>query len=139
MSTDAKTQDARLSPTPAGTWFSVIAPPLAWATQGLFGWFVSGAGCRDGRSYWGVSLSTLTTAAIVVSVIALAVAVAGIVLGYRGWTAAEDRRPDLNVINGRTRAAYLAASGVLISGMFAVGIVWAGLGAILVNPCGQTR
>ncbi len=120
---------------PGWLWFGIVAAPVAWAVQGLFGWYFAGAGCANASMGGGGSLQIAST---LISIAAAIVAVIGIVEGWRNWgRSGEPTR--LEAAEGRTRTQYVAAAGALISSIFLVGIVWAGIGADIVNACGSAR
>ncbi len=120
---------------PGWLWFGVIAAPVAWAVQGLFGWYVGGANCVNGSLAGG---SSLQVAATIIGIAAAIVAVVGIVTSLRNWrSSGEPTR--LATVEGHTRNQYIAAAGTLVSGIFLLGIVWAGVGGVIVNACGSAR
>ncbi len=129
------TRDDSSSISPRWLWFAIIAPPIAWAVQGLFGWYFGGADCANGSAGGG---GTLQLAETCVSIAMAVVAIVGLVKALGNWRhTAEPAR--LETANGRTTVQYLSAAGALISGIFLIAIVWAGVGAVIVNACGSTR
>ncbi len=120
---------------PGWLWFGVVAAPIAWAVQGLFGWYFGGADCVNGSMAGGGSLQVAET---LISIGAAIVAIVGIVHGWRDWgRSGEPTR--LEAANGRTRTQYVAAAGALVSSIFLIAIIWAGIGGVIVNACGSAR
>ncbi len=122
-------------------WFALWAGPLAWAAQGLLGWWIGGSACANGTpgtSVWHLSIGGLQVLVGVISVIAILIALAGLVIGYRSYQRSTPQ-PDLSDIRGRGRVDFMAASGLLVSSIFVIATVWAGLTSVLVNPCGTMR
>ncbi len=136
MSPDNRIRVESSSPiSPGWLWFGWIAAPIAWAVQGLFGWYFGGADCLSGSMAGGGGLKVAET---LIGIGAAIVAIVAIVHGYRDWqSSGEPTR--LEAANGRTPMQYLAAGGALISSIFLIAIIWAGVGGVIVNACGSAR
>lgn len=117
--------------------FAVIAPPLAWAAQGLLGWYFAARACRTGGPGWGpLSSGGVRLLLLTVSVAAFAVTVAALAAARRDMRRLAQKTPGTPL--GES-AGYLATVGVLIGTALAIGIFWAGLPALLVDVCGEMR
>ncbi len=120
---------------PRWLWFTIVAGPIAWAVQGLFGWWFGSANCAPAAMAGG---GGLTIAETFISIGALIVVAIALVEGFRNWRrSGESTR--LEDANGRTTLQYLTAAGALVSASFLVAIVWAGVGLVIVNACGSMR
>jgi hypothetical protein len=124
MTTQAPTR--RRSRASALAWFSVLAPPLAWAAQLVIGYAFQEAGCgRPDADLWGAGLGGLTSAVIVAcGVVAGLGAVAGVV-AWRGSRGADPLG----------RIEFLAIAGVASGFIFLLAIVLSGVALIPLDPC----
>jgi hypothetical protein len=76
------------------------------------------------------------------SIVALLVGIAGVWVAWRSWRIARGARPDSaasvsDTTAGRTR--FLAMAALILSVLFLVGLVTAGLAVLLVSPCSAWR
>lgn len=113
-------------------WFPVVAPPAAWSAQELIGWGIGEQACGL------LSTTAVRSAVLVITIAALIVSIGGIVSGWRMWTARSDAASPLET-DAAARAEFIALAGTLISGVFTLAIVWAGLSAAFVWSCGRIR
>ncbi|MBT2794693.1 hypothetical protein J7I88_28980 [Paraburkholderia strydomiana] len=86
--------------------------------------------------------SWLMPALNAMSIVALLVGIAGVWVAWRSWRIARGARPDSaasvsDTTAGRTR--FLAMAGLILSVLFLVGLVTAGLAVLLVSPCSAWR
>ncbi len=116
-------------------WFGIVAAPIAWAIQGLFGWYFGGADCVNGSMAGGSSLQVVST---IIGIAAALVAVAGIITGLRNWRQSGEAAR-LETAEGHTATQYIAAASTLVSSIFLIAIIWAGIGGAIVNACGSAR
>jgi len=110
-----------------GGWYGLLVPPTAWAVQEWLGWYFGQRNC-----------STLEPASVrwillAVTVAALAATLVGV---GRGWHAWNDSAGDTD---HRERVDFMAFGGLLVSGVFAIAIVWAGLATAFLSGCGWMR
>ncbi len=117
---------------PGRLWTGVVLAPAAWIAQGALGWYVGYRACA-GETTAGarMALSVLTLAALAAALTGLAVA-----WGNWGRTTPERHVADVKAWD---RVEFMSAGGVLVSGVFTIGIAWAGLTAILLHECGGMR
>lgn len=94
-------------------WYSMLAPPVAWAGQLLVGYFVAAEVC-DGRVGHGELIQHLITA--VALVLTLLAGAAGLYEWFRTPDAPETVRLD--------RARFMALSGIFLSGLFLMLIIF---------------
>lgn len=117
--------------------FAVLAPPAMWSAQGLLGWFFASHACDRGGPSWGpLSAGGVRMLLLFMSLAALAVSLAALFTGYRGWkrltaAGAGDRL--------RESAEFLAIAGVMAGTALSIGIFWATLPSLLVHVCGVVR
>lgn len=113
------------APVSGWTSFALLAPPAAWAVQEWLGWFFGQRTC-----------TALTPAAVrwvllAVSLAALAVTLTGVARGWRLW---RDNDPDHH-----DRVDFMAFGGLLVSGIFTIAVIWAGLSTAFLSDCGVMR
>jgi hypothetical protein len=117
---------------PRGAWFALLAGPAAWSLQELFGWFFGARVCAA------LPLGGVRLVLGAASLVALAVAVYGALLGWRNLQQASGGTTLLGT-DAHERVEFMSLAGLLVSSAFALGIFWAGLSAVLVNVCGYVR
>ncbi|HWB17445.1 MAG TPA: hypothetical protein VG538_13640 [Vicinamibacterales bacterium] len=113
--------------------FALVAAPCAWIAQGLIVWWVGERLCRP------LSVGTARGLIGAVSIVALGVAVAALVVGVR-----QGHRLDAAIGRDIAPAAagvarFAVTAGIFVSAAFAVGIVWAGLSSVWLSGCGAMR
>lgn len=115
-------------------WVAALAPPAAWLAHLGVVYGVEEVVCRTalrGSSVLGLTLVEALT--IAATVVALAVTLAGGVLGYRVWAATG--RADVDVDPPLGRDAFLGLAGVLLGALFAATIALEGAPAAFLAPC----
>jgi len=110
-------------------WFGVLAGPLAWACQHVFGYALTEAGCDPGGRRWGVPIDTLT--AIATAAAAL-IAVLGLIVAIGVFRANEHEAPP-----PEGRRFFLGAIGVLVNPLFLCIVLMSGIGSIVLDNCHQ--
>ncbi|WP_255217824.1 hypothetical protein [Paraburkholderia mimosarum] len=123
--------------------FGMLGAAAAWVMQTETGQTLAAQGCYPHRAalpapQWSWLMPVLQA----MSVMALLVGVAGVWVAWRSWRVTRDARPDpapaiSETTAGRTR--FLAMAGLLLSLLFAVGLVATGLAVVLVSPCSAWR
>jgi hypothetical protein len=121
-------------------WFGLLGAPAAWSVQELASYAVVAHACFP--SWQPYALPTIPgtwTIAVVVSLLMIAVALAGVVTAWRSWGRTEPRTVrsgfhQAEVGEGRTQ--FMAFSGLLVSGMVLYTMVLNFLMLFLVPPCG---
>jgi hypothetical protein len=101
-------------------WLAITGGGLAWTAHLFAGYFVVALGCP--RS-WPVG-----TLLGVITVTAAAGALGSGIVSARRWRLT--KRHD-----GSHARALMFAAGALLAGLFALGIVLGGLGALILSPC----
>ena len=119
-------------PRPRGRlWFGLVAAPAAWAVQGALGWLIEMRTCEAAAASPTMGLRLVIA---VLGLAALLIALTGAVIAYRSWRRLS-AEPSLSHAQGHARAEFMALGGVLVSAVFAVGILWAWLPPLLVDAC----
>jgi hypothetical protein len=109
-------------------WFPLLAPPLAFAAEGAFGWWIGAGICT---SY---SIGSVRILVAIVSIATLIVASAGLSTGIQSYRAASATHHAAG-----DRVEFMALGGVFVSSAFLVGLIWFGLNAVFINSCGGMR
>ncbi len=124
---------------PSGIWYGFSAGPAAWTLQGLVAVIVSAQFCPADVPNWG--LLDQNGVRLVLGLITLgllAVAISGGLVSLRNWhRLAGDL--ELARAEGRTREAFMSLGGVLMSIVFSLGILWAGIPLIMLQVCMRAR
>lgn len=119
-------------------WFALLAAPCAWALQGLLGWFVASSGCGHAISMprW-LSDAGVRGAETIITAGALLLALAGVRVAFAAWRAFS--QPNATPMQGRGRMEFIATAALLISLVFTLGIVWAGIPTFILPACEAIR
>jgi len=123
--------------------FGLLGAAAAWVVQTEIGQTLAAQGCYPHRAalpapQWSWLMPVLNA----MSVVALLIGVAGVWVAWRNWRVTRDARADPvpaipAITVGRTR--FLAMAGLILSLLFAVGLVATGLAVVLVSPCSAWR
>jgi hypothetical protein len=107
-------------------WFSVLAPPLAWAAQLVIGYSFQEAGCgRPDADLWGVGLDGLTAAVVI------ACAVVAALGGFAGVAACRSGRS----ADPLGRVEFMAVAGTAAGFIFLLAIVLSGIALVPLDAC----
>ena len=117
---------------PARLWTGVLLAPAAWIAQGALGWYFGYEACA------GLGAGGARVALEILSAIALVLALVGLSVAWSNWGRTTPERHPMRV-KGWDRVEFMSAGGVLVSGIFVIAIVWAGLSGILLHECGGVR
>ncbi len=127
---------ARGRPSEARLWYGITGPTLAWIVQGLGGVMIARAACRPGREIPRPGDGT-TLSLVVLSIAMLAVAVSALLLSWRAWR--EEPGDRLEHAEATGRRPFLALTGILVSAVFTLGIVWGGIAPFVLGVCALAR
>jgi hypothetical protein len=111
-------------------WLGVVAAPVAWGIEHIFGWGVSEANCDPGRV-----AGTFNVWAGVLSGAAAGLALGGLAAAIFAFRAVKDVDQDADPPSGRIR--LMSIFGLVVSPIFFVMIVLTGAGALLLGHCHQ--
>jgi hypothetical protein len=106
-------------------WFSVLTGPLAWTLHLLVSYPLVPVACAADQP-WLLHAVTIATELITI---------AAAYVGYRGWQ--ESRSDPDTGVRGRASGYrhFLSLSGLLMSLLFILVILFEGLPAVLLSPC----
>jgi uncharacterized membrane protein YhaH (DUF805 family) len=107
-------------------WLAVSIPPVVWGLQGTLGWFVASHACPGTSQPW--SLGAARWIVVIGTVIALAVSVAALNASLRRY---RDEQAE--------KIHYLSMVGLLVGATLTLGLVFAGLPALMIGHCGEMR
>jgi hypothetical protein len=121
-------------------WFGLSGAPLLWSVQLMANYALVAHACFPSS----IPLATplfggLWTLVLVISLVAAAVSLAAGATAWRSWRSTEAERPGghehlLETGAGRTR--FMALAGMLVSGLFLIGVIMNTIPLFLVPPCG---
>ena len=117
---------------PGRLWAGVLLAPAAWVAQGALGWWFGYEACTP------FGIGGARAAVTVLSIVALAMAITGGWIAWTNWGRTTSERHPTQV-KAWDRVEFMSAGGVLVSGVFALGIAWAALSAALLHECGGMR
>ena len=109
----------------------LCVPPVVWAAQGLLGWWASSHGCEPIAS---MKLHTVRVVMLIVSLVALAATVAGLVDAVALVRAAPASAPgDID------RVRFFGTVAIVIGTTLSLGVLFATLPSFLITRCGAAQ
>ncbi len=124
-------------------WYGLLAPPLVWAVELYLNYGLASHACFPGQAPRASFLSgweRIWVALLVVNLVCLAVAAIGLVTSAFSWRRLRDERPVegeaggiVNPSGGRLRS--FAVSGLMVSGLFTVAILFNTLYLWSISTC----
>ena len=115
-------------------WFGFFAACFAFALEGFTGWVISSRACFIGEGSLGpISPGGVRWLLAGITIVLFAVAVTAGTVSYRNWRSLSASK--LTQTEGKGAREFVALSGVLISSILSIGILWAGLSLIFLNEC----
>lgn len=138
---EAKTLARAERPSGHGPWLLAGLTALVWMAQGGVSWYLVGHACPSGERQW--SLMAARVVVIIITVAALAIAVASLVRSLRTLQATDPlpegrHHPTLAETMAEQRR-FTAMLGLLAGAALTLGLVLAGLSALVIRVCGETR
>jgi hypothetical protein len=119
-----------------GLIFGLLAAPIAWAALHMFDYLWIETACKAGLlSGTFAGLTGVAWVVLAATLIALIVSVVAGILSFRRWRALRDSQDTHDVDPVEARSSFLALSGALVSGLFALLIVMTGVPVLLMAPC----
>src|SRR6185437_2631536 len=128
-------------------WAGLLLAPSAWLVAEVAGYYMASRSCEVGAP--GLPLEGFAAprvAQVVLVGLTLLAALAGLALAIGSWRAlsvALAKHAELNRAGSAAavlgRARFMALAGVLVSVLFAGGLLLFGISAFLVNACSQAR
>lgn len=124
-----------------GPWILAALTAVVWMAQGSASWYVVGHACPSGEQQW--SLRVARGVVLALTVAALAVSGFGIVRSVRTLRATEpipEGKQFPTLAETMTEQKRFTAMVTLLAGAaLTLGIVFAGLSAIVIRACGEMR
>jgi hypothetical protein len=108
-------------------WLAAVGAGAAWAGQLVVGYVVADASCGEATHRWGVPARVVDGG---ISLAALLVAAASVLVGYRLTVAARTGDP-------QGRVEFLGFWGVIGGVFFCALIVVTAIGIVVLDPCHQ--
>ncbi len=131
---------ARPAVAPGALWFGLFGAPLVWSLQLLMSYALVAHACYPASEPMATPVvGGLWTLVLVAGLVALVVALAAGGTAWRSWRTTRAEHPGdedalLEVGEGRTR--FMALAGMLLSGVFLLGIILNAVPLFLVSPRG---
>ncbi len=123
------------SVTPSRLWFGLTAGAIAWVVESFVSVLISSEACKDGNGDWGpLSAPEVRIVLGLISILLLAIAIAGGMVAYRNWRALAEHR-SFTQDEAFGREDFMAVAGVFLNSAMGLGIIWAGIPPILMNVC----
>jgi hypothetical protein len=121
-------------------WFGITAAPLAWYLQMLSGAALSGHDCYPherplAEPIW----QNVWTILLIISIVAVIIAVSGGAAAWRSWQQTHQELPDSAhglLTRGEDRTRFMAMSGLLTSALFLIGLLFSTAALFMVPLCG---
>lgn len=124
-----------------GPWIVAALTALVWMAQGTASWYVVGHACPAGERQW--SLGVARGLVVALTLAALAVSITGIVRalrvlrGTRGLPPGK-QFPTLSETLAEQKR-FTAMLALLAGAALTLGLLFAGLPALVIRVCGETR
>ncbi len=119
---------------PATPWFPFFAGPVVGVLHEAIGYLLVARGCDTGFPAFTMGgLSGLQILELALAVVAEVILIAAIVNGVHVWRTAGDRTDTGETAIGRVR--FMGLVGAIMSGVFAMYVLYVGVAAIVLNPC----
>jgi hypothetical protein len=127
-------------PRPLILWYGLWGGPAAWSVQLLIDSPVAAHTCfPHQRPLFHPTLGALTAVSTVIGLVALAVAAGALVIATKTWLSLRRRTqpPSADELTDRhrSRALFMAASGMMIGALFTFGVLLNAISPTLVPAC----
>lgn len=120
-------------------WYGLAAPVAAWVMEGMASFVFSDYACAQGKPFLhSFSRTAVVAALIVLAAVMLTIAISAGVVAWRTWRSLS-RTAKVSEAEGRGRGEFMALTGIFISVIFSIAIVWSGLAPMIVGPCTVSR
>lgn len=140
MSTAAADLSAARTPPGPKIWYGILGAPVAFGTFELLGWLLASGTCPSGSpaGYGGMPVLTNARETLyAVFAAALLVSVGSFYVGVSEWSRTRDAA--IKTIEGRLRPEFLAAAAMLVSAIFALGVLWMAIPLFWLPQCEVMR
>ncbi|HXU60432.1 MAG TPA: hypothetical protein VN962_01935 [Polyangia bacterium] len=124
-----------------GPWILASLTALVWMAQGSASWYVVGHACPSGERQW--SLGVARGIVLALTVVALAIAITAIARAVRTLRATaplpEGKQFPTLAETMAEQKRFTAMMALLAGATLTLGIVFAGLSALVIRVCGEMR
>ena len=119
-------------------WYGLFGAPLAWSLQLVVAYGLVSVSCGAAMHPSGNASPLRLGAAIAVSSVALIGAAGALWIAVRSWRTVPGEDPGSSLLARATRdrIAFMAFSGIFVSTVFTIGVVFAAAGMFFLDPCG---
>ncbi len=127
-------------PTTLRIWYGILGAPIAFSILEVLGWLLDSGSCPAGspEGYGGVPAVTGTRGVLIgVAVAALLVSLGSLLVGVGEWRRSHDAA--FTSIKSYLRPDFLAAAAMLVSAIFALGIVLLAIPIFWLGNCQVMR
>jgi hypothetical protein len=124
----------------AALWFGLFGAPTIWSIQLMLNYALVAHACYPASEPLSAPVfGGLRGTVIAASVVALAIALSAAATAWRSWSATRHEHHGgeealLEVGEGRTR--FMALAGLLVSGLFILGVIMNSIPLFIIQPCG---
>jgi hypothetical protein len=119
-------------------WLGSALGPAAWALHSLVGYFLAARSCAVNPTGWGeITPGGLRFILFGLALLMLLAALTGLLLSLRNWRATGGEG-SLFEAEGRTRPNFMALFGIIVSAVFAIGLLYNAIAPLLLEPCVHT-
>ena len=126
---------------PHGPWRLAALTALAWMAQGAASWYVAGHACPSGERQW--PLAAARVVIVVLTVVSLAISIWAIVRATRTLATTEPlpegqlAPTPADTLSEQKR--FTALVTLVAGAALTLGLAFAGLSALVIRVCGETR
>jgi len=125
---------------PKRLWFGFAGGATAWVIAGLFDVILAWHMCL-GADLGSNAIASQTGMRVLLGIVTfglLAVATVGGIISFNNWRRLSEESDFLSA-EARGRKQYMALSGVLVSAVLGIGILWFSLPIYLLSVCARAR
>jgi hypothetical protein len=123
---------------PARLWFGAAGAAGSWALQGFTCFLITTQECASGTGQWGpLSPTGVRLLLGCLTLGFLAVAAASGWVSYKNWRLLSGQRRLLEA-EGFGREEFMALVGIFVGALSVLGLIWAGIPAIMIPACSSS-
>jgi hypothetical protein len=124
-----------------GPWLLAALTALVWMAQGAASWYVVGHACPSGERQWSLGVARAVVLALTVAALAIAItAIARSVRTLRATAPLPEGKQFPSLAETMAEQKRFTAMVALLAGAaLTLGIVFAGLSALVIRVCGEMR
>jgi hypothetical protein len=124
-----------------GPWILAALTPLVWMAQGSASWYVVGHACPGGERQWSLGAARGLVLALTVAALAIAgVAIVRSVRTLRSTAPPTEGKQFPTLAETMTeQKRFTAMVGLVAGAALTLGLLFAGLSAVVIRVCGETR